>query len=328
MKLTRVAAAIAFFLGIAAPLAAGAQPAAGVYRIGYLASLSAAGGETQFDAFRQGLRDLGYVEGRTIVIETRWAEGNYERLPSLAMELIRLRPDLIVSAGGPPAARALKSATRTIPIVFVSGSVMAAGIVSNIARPGGNLTGFEVFAEELDVKRLELLKETLPNAARVVVLWNPGNVEERLQRQPLQAAAHTRGIRLRFVEARNPGDIEPAFNVMARERADAVLVSADPMFTSEYRRMVELATRARLPAMYPFRSFAEAGGLMSYGTELFVVYRNAAKYVDRILKGANPGDLPVEQPTKFEFVVNLKTAKALGLTIPQSLLLRADRIVE
>jgi len=323
-----LAAAVLTFVLLTAPVAALAQPAGQAHRIGYLSSLSASGGRSQFEAFRQGLRDLGYVEGRTIAIEARWAEGNYERLPNLARELIGLNLELIVSAGGPPAARAVKSATTTIPVIFVSGSAVAAGIVSSIARPGGNVTGFEILAEELDTKRLELIKETLPRAARVAVLWNPGNLEAKLQRQPLEAAAQAQGIRLRFVEARLPGQIELAFTVMARERADVVLVSADPMLTSEYRRVVELAARTRLPAVYPFRSAAEAGGLMSYGTDLSAVYRSAATYVDKILSGAKPADLPVQQPTKFELVINMKTANALGLTIPPTVLLRADQVLE
>jgi putative ABC transport system substrate-binding protein len=323
-----LAAVVLTFVLLTAPFAALAQPAGKAHRIGYLSSLSASGGRSQFEAFRQGLRDLGYVEGRTIFIEARWAEGNYERLPNLARELVGLNLELIVSAGGPPAARALKSATTTLPVVFVSGSAVAAGIVSSIARPGGNVTGFEILAEALDTKRLELIKETLPRAARVAVLWNPGNVEAKLQRQPLEAAAQAQGIRLRFVEARLPGQIELAFTVMARERADVVLVSADPMFTSEYRRVVEMAARTRLPAVYPFRNVAEAGGLMSYGADLSAIYRSAAIYVDKILSGAKPADLPVQQPTKFELVINMKTAKALGLTIPPTVLLRADLVLE
>jgi putative ABC transport system substrate-binding protein len=321
------AAALALAL-LSAPLAVVAQPPAKTYRIGYLSSLSATGGRFQLDALRQGLRDLGYVEGRTIRIETRWADGNYDRLPKLARELIGLNPELIVSAGGPPVARALKSATTTIPVVFITGSAVAAGIVSNMARPGGNVTGFEILAEELDIKRLELIKEILPKAERVAVLWNPGNVEAQLQRQPLETAAQAQGLRLRFVEARLPGELDVAFTAMARERTDVVLVSADPMFTSEYRRLVELAARRRLPAVYPFRSFAESGGLVSYGTDLFAMYRSAAMYVDKILSGAKPGDLPVQQPTKFELVINIKTAKALGVTIPPTALLRADHVLE
>ena len=328
VSLTLVRSGIAGCSLLAAAFLVQAQPAEKMYRIGYLSSLSASGGRLQLEAFRQGLRELGYVEGRTIVIESRWAEGSYESLPNLAKELIGLNPDLLVSANGPPPARALKSATTTIPIVFVSGSAMAAGIVSNLARPEGNLTGLEVLAEELDAKRLELLKQALPRAARVAVLWNPGNLERGLQRQQLEAAAQVQGLRLRFVGVRLPGEIEPAFTAMTRERQDAVLVSADPMLTSEQRRIVELAARTRLPAIYPFRSAAEAGGLMSYGTDLFAVYRAAATYVARILDGAKPADLPVQQPTKFELVINAKTARALGLAIPAPVLARADRVIE
>lgn len=327
LTLVRLAIVVSLLL-LAGALPGPAQPAKKMYRIGYLSSLSSSGGQLQLDALRQGLSDLGYVEGRTIVIESRWARGNYESLPNLAKELIGLNPDVIVSAGGPPAARALKSATATIPVVFVSGSAVAAGIVSSLARPEGNLTGLEVFAEELDAKRLELLKQALPRAAHIAVLWNPGNLERGLQRQQLEAAAQVQALRLRFVGAQLPGEIEPAFTAMARERPDALLVSADPMFTSEQRRIVELAARTRLPAIYPFRSSAEMGGLMSYGTDLFAVYRAAATYVAKILNGAKPADLPVQQPTKFELVINAKTAKAIGLTIPQSLMVRADQIIQ
>ncbi len=313
------------FILLSAVFAADAQPVK-AHRIGYLSSLSPSGGRPHFAAFRQGLRELGYVEGRNIAIEARWAEGDYERLPALAKELVALEVGLIVSAGGPPAARAAKSATTSIPVVFISGSALAAGIVPNLGRPGGNVTGLEVFAEELDTKRLELFKEALPRSARIAVLWNPGNLKRGRQRQELETAAQAQGTQLRFVEASRPDEIEPAFALIARE-ADAVLVSADPMFTSEYRQIVELAARTRLPAMYPFRGDAEAGGLMSYGTDLYAVYRSAAIYIDKILTGTKPGNLPVQQPTRFELVINLKTAKALGLAIPAELMLRADHVI-
>jgi len=296
-------------------------------RIGYLSSLSATGGAPQFEAVKRGLRELGYVEGRTITIDARWADGNYERLPALAHELVRLKPDLIISAGGPPPARALQSATSTIPVVFISGSAMASGIVSNLAHPGANLTGLEVFAEELDRKRLELLKDLLVKPARIAVLWNPGNLQGRLQRQEIENAAQAQGVVVRFVEARRPDDLEPAFALIRQERLDAVLVCADPMFTSEYRRVVALTRSSRLPGMHPFRSDAEAGGLASYGTDLFAVYRNAAIYVDKILAGAKPGDLPVQQPTRFELIINLRTARELGLTVPLPLMMRADQLI-
>ena len=310
------------------PLAAEAQPSGKVWRIGYLSSQSAAGGRGSLDAFRQGLRDLGYVEGQNIVIDYRWADGNYERLPTLAKELVSLNLDLIVSTGGSPTVRAAKTATTTVPIVFVTGSAVADGIVSNLARPAGNLTGFDVLAEELDTKQLALLKETLPKAVRVAVLWNPWIQWGEVRRKRLEIAAQALRVKLRFLEAQHPGEIETAFAAIARERSDALFVSADPMFSSEAGRIVRWTARARLPTMYSWRIFVEGGGLMSYSADLAAIYRRAATYVDKILRGAKPADLPVEQPTKYELVINLKTAKALGLTIPPSLLLRADEVIE
>jgi len=313
---------------LAAPLAAAQEYKAGkVWRIGYVTSQSAASaGRVSFDAFRQGLRDLGYVEGQNIVIESRWADGDYERLPTLAKELVSLNLDLIVSTGGTPTVRAVKAATTTVPIVFVSGNAVAEGIVSNLARPAGNLTGFEVFAEELLTKQLALLKETLPKAVRVAVLWNPRTLEVR--RKGLEIAAKALRVTLRFLEAQQPGEIETALAAIARERSDALFVSPDPMFASEAERIIRWTARARLPTMYSSRNYAEGGGLMSYSADFAAIYRRAATYVDKILKGAKPGDLPVEQPTKFELVINLKTAKALGLTIPPSLLLQADQVIQ
>lgn len=325
IQIAVLAAVLAVLL---APLASFAQSSGRVHRIGFLSSLTASGGRFQSDALRQGLRDLGYVEGRNLAIDFRWADGDYARLPGLAKELVDLNLELIVSAGGPPPARALKAATSTTPVVFISGSAVDAGIVSSLARPDRNLTGFEVFAEELDAKRLELLQEIAPKTARVAVLWNPGNLEGGLQRRHLENAARARGLRLRFVEAERPDGIDAAFASIAQAQSDAIIVSADPMFVSERRRIVELARRARLPAIYFARSFADAGGLLSYGTDLFALYRGASAYVDRILKGAKPADLPVQQPTKFEFVVNLGTARALGLAIPPAVLLRADQVIE
>jgi putative tryptophan/tyrosine transport system substrate-binding protein len=321
-------ALVLLFVFVAVPLASFAQSAAKVHRIGFLSSLAASDGQFQIEALRQGLRDLGYVEGRNLVLELRWAEGDYQRLPRMAKELVDLDPDLIVSAGGPPPARALKVATKKIPVVFISGSVMAAGIVSSLSRPGENLTGLEVFAEELDAKRLELLHEILPKAVQVAAVWNPGNLESGLQRKRLQDAARVRGMRMRFVQAQHPSEIDAAFASIMREQTDAVVVSADPMLVNERRRIVELAGLTRVPAIYFDRTFAEAGGLLSYGTDLFALYRSAGTYVDKILKGAKPADLPVQQPTQFELVINLKTAKTLGLIIPPPILLRADRVIE
>src|SRR5262245_54693957 len=313
----------------AATLAVEAQPSgAKAARIGYLSSYSASTGQAH-EAFRQGLRDLGYVEGRNLTVEYRWADGNYERLPGLAKELVALDVDLIVSVGGPSAARAAKAATTSIPIVFVSGAAVEAGIVSSLARPGGNLTGFDVLAEELDVKRLELLKEMLPKVTQVAVIWNPGTPEGEAQHHRLAGVAPAMGVKLRFLAARNPRELDGALAALGRERAEALLVSADAMIGgAEAGRIITWTTGARLPTIAFDRRFPRGGGLASYGTDTAAIYRRAAGYVDRILKGARPGDLPVEQPTKFELVINLKTAKALGLTIPPSVLVRADQVIE
>jgi ABC-type uncharacterized transport system substrate-binding protein len=319
---------VLLFVLVAVPLASFAQSVAKAHRIGFLSSLAASDGQFQIEALRQGLRDLGYVEGRNLTLELRWAEGDYQRLPRMAKELVDLAPDLIISAGGPPPARALKVATRTIPVVFISGSVIAAGIVASLSRPGENLTGVEVFAEELDAKRLELLHEILPKAVQVAAVWNSANLESGLQRKRLQDAARVRGMRMRFVEAQHPSEIDGVFASIAREQTDAVVVSADPMLVSERRRIVELAARTRVPAVYFDRTFAEAGGLLSYGTDLFALYRGASTYVDKILKGAKPADLPVQRATQFELVINLKTARTLGLMIPPPVLRRADKVIE
>ena len=321
-------AAVLALVGCLAPGLGFAQPAAKLHRLGFLSSLAASEGRFQIEALRQGLRDLGYVEGRNLAIELRWAEGHYQRLPRMAQELVALNPDVIVAAGGPPPARALKAATQTIPVVFITGSAMAAGIVASLGRPGGNLTGLEVFAEELDAKRLELLHEILPKAVHVAALWNPGNLESGLQRAQLQDAGRARGMQIQFVEVRLPGELDAAFASIGRERADAVVVSADPMLVSERRRIAELAGRIRVPTIYFDRGFVEAGGLLSYGTDLYTLYRSASTYVHKIIQGAKPADLPVQQPAKFELVINLRTAKALGLAIPPSILLRADRLIE
>jgi len=315
---------------LAAPLAAEAQPAAKVARIGFLATSLAANPHLT-DAFGQGLRDLGYVEGRTVVIEYRDAEGNLERLPALAAELVALKVDVIVSPNT-PAALAAKQATRTLPIVFVGvGEPVASGLVSSLARPGGNVTGLSVVSPELVGKWLELLTQAVPEVSRVAVLRQPGAMDERTEKDMLkgaEVAARALGVRLQFVEARSSADLERAFSDMIRERAGALTVRPAPMFVSERRRLVDLAAKNRLPAVYPWREFVDAGGLMAYGPNLADLYRRAAPYVDKILRGAKPGDLPVEQPTKFELAINLKTAKALGLTIPPSLLQRADQVIE
>jgi putative ABC transport system substrate-binding protein len=312
----------------ALPVAAKAQPAGKVYRIGFLGSVSAAANKNRLEAFRQGLRNLGYAEGRNILIEYRWAEGDYERLPGLARELVGRKPDLIVSTGGQPTVRALRAVTTTVPVVFLTSDPVAEGIVLSLGRPGGNFTGLDVFSVELDTKRLGLLKETLPNASRVVFLLNPGNPSALPQRNRIEIAAQMLRVRLQLLEARLPDEIDTAFAAMARERPDALLLMADPMLDSQRKRIVGLAMKNRLPAVYQWREFAAGGGLMSYGADLLALYRRLPMYVDKVLKGAKPAELPVEQPTKYELVVNLKTAKALGVTIPQSILLRADEVIQ
>jgi ABC-type uncharacterized transport system substrate-binding protein len=316
---------------LAAPLAAGAQQAAKVARIGFL-SPNLAASPHRPEAFRQGLRDLGYVEGRNLVIEYRDAEGKVERLPALAAELVALKVDVIVTGGSTIAALAAKQATRTLPIVFAAaGDPVTSGLVTSLARPGGNVTGLSSLFPELVGKRLELLTQAVPGVSRVAVLRLPGALGERTAKDMLtgtEVAARALGVGLQVVEARGSDDFDRAFSDMTRARAGALTVLPSNMFLREHRRLVDLAAKNRLPAVYPSREFVDAGGLMSYGANFADLFRRAATYVDKILKGAKPADLPVEQPTKFELVINLKTAKALGLTIPPSLLQRADEVIQ
>jgi putative ABC transport system substrate-binding protein len=283
------------------------------------------------EAFLQGLRDLGYTEGRNVVIEYRDAEGKLERLPALAAELVALKVDVIV-AGGTPQALAAKQATKTIPIVFAAAAdPVASGLVASLARPGGNATGLSLLTPELVGKCLEQLKQVVPGISRVAALWQPGGHGERTEKDMLKeadVAARALAVRLQFVQARGPADFDRVFSEMTRARADALTVLPSNLFISERRRLVDLAAKNRLPAVYPWREFVDAGGLMSYGANNADLFRRAATYADKILKGAKPADLPVEQPTTFELVINLKTAKALGLTIPPSLLQRADEIIQ
>ncbi len=317
-------------VGLFSPVAAEAQQAAKIARIGFLAGNLAAG-SYNVEAFRQGLRDLGYVEGRSVVIEYRDAEGKLDRFPALAAELVALKVDVIV-ASGTLAALAAKQATRTLPIVFSpAGDPVGSGLVTSLARPGGNVTGLSAFAPELVGKRLELLTQAVPGVRRVAFLWQPGGLGERTEKDILkeaEVAARALGVRLQLVEARGPADFDRAFSDMTRARAGALTVLTSNMFVTERRRLVDLAAKNRLPAVYNVREFVDAGGLMAYGPNLADLYRRASTYVDKILKGTKPGDLPVEQPTKFELVINLKAAKTLGLTIPQSLLGRADHVIQ
>jgi putative ABC transport system substrate-binding protein len=314
-----------------APLAAGAQQTGKVPRVGVLSPLSGSDPQVQRaqDVFRQALRELGYVEGQSIAIEYRWAEGESERLPDLATELVRLKVDVIVTFGGVPPAQAAQRATNTIPIIMTgTADPVAAGLVASLARPGGNITGTTIISHELVGKELELLREVVPKVSRVAVLWNPANPGNVHQLRAAETAARALGLRLQPQEARRPSEIDRAFAAMARERAGALLVLLDSIFYNQRERIADLAAKNRLPAIYGLSLHAEAGGLMAYGANRFDISRRAAGYVDRILKGAKPADLPVEQPTKFELFINLKTAKALGLTIPQTLLQRADEVLQ
>jgi len=325
----RIGLAVVLAVILLAPLVAEAQEAGKVVRIGYLATALEASPQLA-EAFRQGLRDLGYVENRDIAIESRSAHGHLERLPDLAAELVRLKVDILVTDATPPTLAA-KKATRTIPIVFAAtADAVGSGIVASLARPGGNLTGLSFLAPELVGKCLERLKEAVPRATRVAVLWHPGSLPESTQRDMLKKAevsAKALGMQLQLVEARSPADFDKAFSEMATGRATGMAVLTSIMFFNEQKRLVKLAAQNRLPAVYPWRDPVDAGGFLSYGPNLNDLYRRAAYFVDKILKGAKPADLPVEQPTKFELVINLKTAKALGLTIPQALLVRADEII-
>jgi putative ABC transport system substrate-binding protein len=300
-----------------------------MFRVGYLSPSSASDAQAQQgrEIFRQQLRELGYVEGESITIEYRFAEGKYERLPRLAAELVDAKVDVIVTVAGVPPAQAAQRATRVIPIVL-SGTVdpVAAGLVATLARPGGNITGPTIISEALLGKQLELLGEVVPKVSRVAVLSNPANPGNA--RQLRAAAATASRLRLRPVEARDSNEIEQAFAAMTRHRADALIVLADAIFLGERERIVGLAAKHRLPAIYGLRTYSEAGGLMAYAASLPELRRQTAVYVSKILKGAKPADLPVEEPPKFELVINLRAANALGLTIPPSLLLRADQVIE
>ena len=315
---------------LVAPLAAEAQQAAKIARLGFLGNSATALAHLR-DAFLQGLRDLGYVEGRNLMIEYRYAEGKLERFPALATELVALKVEVIV-APPTPAAQAAKQATKTIPIVFAgAGDPVTSGLVTSLARPGGNVTGLSGFSPELVGKCLEQLKQAVPRVSRVAVLWHPGGQGERSEKDMLkeaEIAARALGMRLQIVEARGTAEFDRAFSDMTTARADALTVLPSNMFNIERRRLADLATKNRLPAVYQFREYVDAGGLMAYGANLADLNRRAATYVDKILKGAKPADLPVEQPTKFELVINLKAAKEIGLTVPQSVLARADEVIQ
>jgi putative ABC transport system substrate-binding protein len=308
---------------------ADAQQVAKVRSLGLLSNGSPALGSALRDAFRQRLRELGYEEGRDISFEYRYAEGKLERLPGLAAELVHLNVDLIVTTGGTPAPMAAKNATRTIPIIFLgTDDPVAGGLVASFARPGGNLTGLTNGGPELSAKRLEILKETVPKVSRVAFLSNVGNPGSGDVMKEIEAAARALGIRLQPVGIRSANDLEEAFSQMIKERAGALAVRQEPLLTTLRERIVELAAKNKLPAIYAFTEFLDVGGLMSYGPSRLALRLAAATYVDKILKGAKPADLPVQQPIKFEFIINLKAAKQIGLTIPPNVLARADRVIK
>jgi len=331
VKIQLTSAILAFVL-LAAPLVAETQQSAKVARIGLVTTTSSEHPQRELsDAFRRGLRELGYVEGQNIVIEYRSAQGRAERLPELFAELARRKVDLILVVGGTPMARAAKQANVQIPVIAPAmGDPAGDGVVASLARPGGNITGSTFLGPALVPKRIELLKEAIPGVARVAALWHPGAYGDRTMTEMLtetEAAGLKLGVQLQLLEARSASDFGQAFSAMMRERARALVVLPSPMFYGEHTRIVDLALTNRLPAIFAFREAADAGALMSYGANLSDLFRRGAIQADKILRGAKPEDLPVEQPTKFEFIINLKTAKALGLTLPQSLLLRADEVI-
>jgi putative ABC transport system substrate-binding protein len=311
-------------LGLGIP--AEAQQPAKIPRIGYLGGATPAALSVRLNAFRQGLHELGYVEGKNIVIEYRYAEGKLDRLAVLAAEFVQLKVDVIV-AGGPQATRAAKEATITIPIIMTfDNDPVGNGFVASLARPGGNVTGLSTLYPEISGKQLELLKEIVPRLSRLAVLGNsthPGNAQALKE---TKLATEALAVQLQYLDVRDATDIETAFRAASKGRADGVLVLENAVLTSHRKQLVDLAVKNRLPAIYPQTEYMEAGGLMYYGANTTDLFRRSATYVDKILKGAKPADLPVEQPTKFEFVINLKTAKQIGLTIPPNVLARADRV--
>jgi putative ABC transport system substrate-binding protein len=316
------------------PLAGGAQTPPKIPRVGFLGiatpttvlgiATPTTGG---LEALRHGLRDLGYVEGQTIALEVRWAEGRSERLPELAAELLRLKVDVLFVGSG-TAALAAKKATGTIPIVMVAGDPVGLGLVASLARPGGNVTGLSYFTEGVTARRLQLLKELVPGLTRVAVLRIPGIALHAIFWREIEVAAQKLGVALQPLEVRLPEDFEAAFASATRGKAQALIVFDEGLTVVHGPRIVALAANSRLPAMYGFREFPDDGGLMSYGPNTVVLFRRAATFVDKILKGAKPADLPVEQPTKFELIINRKTANALGLTLPPTLLTQADEVIE
>ncbi len=309
-------------------LAAQAQQTGNVYRIGFLGNSTAALEANLVGPFREGLRDLGYVEGRNVLIEYRWAEGKYDRFPALIGELLALKVAVIVTAGT-PATLAVKKATTSVPLVMTAvGDPVGTGIVPSLSHPGGNITGLTAISTEMDAKRLELLREVVPSVSYIAVLWNAGSPLQVLAEKQVQAAAQVLRMRVLSLGVKTEEEIKSALAVMARERPDALLVLADRLLLHHRALIMDFATRHRLPGVHAYRELVEAGGLMSFGPSYADMHKRAAYFVDRILKGAKPGDLPVERPSTFELVINLKVAKALGLTIPQSVLLRGTEVIQ
>ena len=309
-------------------LAAQAQQTGNVYRIGFLGNSTAALEANLVGPFREGLRDLGYVEGRNVLIEYRWAEGKYDRFPTLIGELLALKVAVIVTAGT-PATLAVKKATTSVPLVMTAvGDPVGTGIVPSLSHPGGNITGLTAISTEMDAKRLELLREVVPSVSYIALLWNAASPLQVLAEKQVQAAAQVLRMRVLSLGVKTEEEIKSALAVMARERLDALLVLADRLLLHHRVLIMDFATRHRLPGVHAYRELVEAGGLMSFGPSYADMHKRAAYFVDRILKGAKPGDLPVERPRTFELVINLKVAKALGLTIPQSVLLRGTEIIQ
>jgi putative tryptophan/tyrosine transport system substrate-binding protein len=313
---------------LAGERAAATEPGRTLHRIGFVGNSTAALESNLVEPWRQGLRELGYVDGRDIVVEYRWAEGHYERFPTLIRELVALKVEVLVAAGT-PAALAVKRTAPAIALVMVAvGDPVGTGLVTSLARPGGNLTGLVSIAPDLEGKRLELLGEIVPRLGRVVLLVNPANPFHTASEAQVRAAAEIAQVKVRFVAVGTEAEFEPAFATIARDRPGALIMLADRLFLHHRHRIVEFAARTRIPAVYPYREMVEAGGLMSFGPSYSEMHRRAAYFVDKILKGARPGDLPMEQPSKFELMLNLKAARALHLTIPAPVLLRADRVIE
>ena len=297
--------------------------------IGYLSSTASGPNAPFVAAFRQGLREAGYVEGENVTIEYRWADNHFEKLPALAADLVNRKVDIIVTGGGPSSALAAKHATLTIPIFFTAvGDPIAAGLVDSLARPGGNVTGFSVLVVELNPKLLELLSELVPRASVIALLVNPNSSSTERIVGDVQEAARAKGVQLLVLKAGSETEIDAAFTSLGEQKAGALLVGSDPFFNNQREQLVSLAHRHAVPAIYEWREFAELGGLISYGPSLTAINRQAGVYAGKVLKGAKPAELPVEQPTRFELVVNLTTANALGLTVPPSILARADEVIE